>query len=425
MKQINVGIFGLGTVGSGVVKIIQKQHAAIAQRTGSELVIRQAVVHNLTKQRDITVDFPVSTNPADILENPDIDVVVEVMGTIDEADQIVRAAFKAGKHVISANKDLIALRGRELTELASAAGVNFYYEAAVAGGIPVLRTLAQSFTADVITRIAGIINGTSNYILSQMRQNGLSYADALSQAQALGFAESDPTNDVGGFDAAYKLQILTGFAFGAQLTLSDMQIAGIDTIDDTDISDTAALGYTIKLLGVAAETDGSLSVQVKPHLVADSHPLASVANENNAVLLNGENVGQIMLYGPGAGELPTANSVMADLTTVARDLAHGIVGEPFNRFSQSVRLATADQRIAKRYIALEVADQPGMMRDVTSIFADQGISFSDIKQTPIGKQQARLMALTYETSDAQLQAAVDALSAIPNIVVKNTMSIFK
>jgi homoserine dehydrogenase len=424
MKEIGIGLFGLGTVGTGVAKIIAENGASIAERTGRQLVIRQAVVHNLTKPRDAVVTFPVSDNPADILENPNIDVVVEVMGTIDAADAVIRAAFAAGKHVISANKDLIALRGMALTELATQAGVNFYYEAAVAGGIPVLRTLAQSFTADVITRIAGIINGTSNYILSQMKQNGLSYETALAQAQALGFAETDPTNDVGGFDAAYKLQILTGFAFGAQLSLSDMQISGIESISADDISDANALGYTIKLLGIASNTNGALSVQVTPQLVPNAHPLAAVANEYNAVLIDGESAGQIMLYGPGAGELPTANSVMADLTTVARDLTHGVVGEPFNRFQQDRQLAPASQRLAKRYIALEVADRPGVMRDITGILADQGISFSDIKQTPIGNQKARLVALTYEASDAQMTTAKTALSVFTHITVKNILSIF-
>ena len=308
----------------------------------------------------------------------------------------------AKKHVVTANKDLIASRGQELAELANQNGVDLYYEAAVAGGVPILRTLSSSFTADAISRVAGIINGTSNFILTQMATNGLTYAEALKLAQDKGFAESDPTNDVEGFDAAYKLIILSNFSFGVQPVMDDVTITGIADLTDSDINDANGFGYAIKLLGVAQRVGNALSIEVSPHLVSFNHPLATVNNENNAVLVNGESVGEVMLYGPGAGEMPTANSVLSDLTNVATNLALNTPGRPFNTFNQDLDLAKPSQRVARRFIVVEVADTPGAMYSVTGMFASAKISFTDLKQTPAKNGFARLVALTHTASDAQL-----------------------
>ncbi|MFT8427284.1 MAG: homoserine dehydrogenase [Leuconostoc mesenteroides] len=401
--EIGIGLFGLGTVGSGVVKILQQNANQITQRTGSHLVVRHAVVHNLNKARTgFTQDFPITDNPEDILGNDEIQIVVEVMGGIDYAYDIIKRALMAKKHVVTANKDLIASRGQELAELANQNGVDLYYEAAVAGGVPILRTLSSSFTADEISRVAGIINGTSNFILTQMATNGLTYAEALKLAQDKGFAESDPTNDVEGFDAAYKLIILSNFSFGVQPVMDDVTITGIADLTDSDINDAHGFGYAIKLLGVAQRVGNALSIEVSPHLVSFNHPLATVNNENNAVLVNGESVGEVMLYGPGAGEMPTANSVLSDLTNVATNLALNTPGRPFNTFNQDLDLAKPSQRVARRFIVVEVADTPGAMYSVTGMFASAKISFTDLKQTPAKNGFARLVALTHAASDAQL-----------------------
>lgn len=401
--EIGIGLFGLGTVGSGVVKILQQNANQITQRTGSHLVVRHAVVHNLNKPRTgFTQDFPITGNPEDILGNDEIQIVVEVMGGIDYAYDIIKRALMAKKHVVTANKDLIASRGQELAELANQNGVDLYYEAAVAGGVPILRTLSSSFTADEISRVAGIINGTSNFILTQMATNGLTYAEALKLAQDKGFAESDPTNDVEGFDAAYKLIILSNFSFGVQPIMDDVTITGIADLTDSDINDAHGFGYAIKLLGVAQRVGNALSIEVSPHLVSFNHPLATVNNENNAVLVNGESVGEVMLYGPGAGEMPTANSVLSDLTNVATNLALNTPGRPFNTFNQDLDLAKPSQRVARRFIVVEVADTPGAMYSVTGMFASAKISFTDLKQTPAKNGFARLVALTHAASDAQL-----------------------
>lgn len=401
--EIGIGLFGLGTVGSGVVKILQQNANQITQRTGSHLVVRHAVVHNLNKPRTgFTQDFPITDNSEDILGNDEIQIVVEVMGGIDYAYDIIKRALMAKKHVVTANKDLIASRGQELAELANQNGVDLYYEAAVAGGVPILRTLSSSFTADEISRVAGIINGTSNFILTQMATNGLTYAEALKLAQDKGFAESDPTNDVEGFDAAYKLIILSNFSFGVQPVMDDVTITGIADLTDSDINDAHGFGYAIKLLGVAQRVGNALSIEVSPHLVSFNHPLATVNNENNAVLVNGESVGEVMLYGPGAGEMPTANSVLSDLTNVATNLALNTPGRPFNTFNQDLDLAKPSQRVARRFIVVEVADTPGAMYSVTGMFASAKISFTDLKQTPAKNGFARLVALTHAASDAQL-----------------------
>ncbi|WP_312695725.1 homoserine dehydrogenase, partial [Leuconostoc pseudomesenteroides] len=256
--ELGIGLFGLGTVGTGVVKILQQNAHQITERTGANLVVRHAVVHNLNKQRaGFVQNFPITDQPSDILNNPDIQIVVEVMGGISEAYDIIKQAIAAKKHVVTANKDLIASHGQELANLANENGVDLYYEAAVAGGIPILRTLATSFTADEITRVAGIINGTSNFILTQMASNGLTYENALALAQEKGFAEADPTNDVAGFDAAYKLIILSNFAFGVQPVLGDVSISGITNLTDLDIEDAQSFGYGIKLLGVAQRVGDS------------------------------------------------------------------------------------------------------------------------------------------------------------------------
>ncbi|MBK0039994.1 homoserine dehydrogenase [Leuconostoc pseudomesenteroides] len=423
--ELGIGLFGLGTVGTGVVKILQQNAHQITERTGANLVVRHAVVHNLNKQRTGFVqDFPITDQPSDILNNPDIQIVVEVMGGISESYDIIKQAITAKKHVVTANKDLIASHGQELANLANENGVDLYYEAAVAGGIPILRTLATSFTADEITRVAGIINGTSNFILTQMASNGLTYENALALAQEKGFAEADPTNDVAGFDAAYKLIILSNFAFGVQPVLGDVSISGITNLTDLDIEDAQSFGYGIKLLGVAqrvGDSNNAISIEVAPHLVPFDHPLATVHNENNAVLVNGESVGEVMLYGPGAGEMPTANSVLSDLTNVATNYTPG---KPFNTFNQNLDLAKPSQRVARRFVVVDVADTPGAMYSVTGMFTSAKISFTDLKQTPAKNGYARLVALTYPASDAQLNVIKTTIRNADGINLVSEYKIF-
>ena len=336
METIKIGILGLGTVGSGVIRILRDHAEKISNITGRRLEVKTVVVHNLKKKRSVDLTgINLTDNADDVLCDDEIQMVVEVMGTVNIAKEYIERALKAGKHVITANKDLIATHGPELISLAKEHGCDLCYEASVAGGIPILRTIVNSFAADRIIEVRGIVNGTTNYIMTQMNKNGASYEDALESAQELGFAEADPTNDVDGIDAAYKMIILTQFAFGKDVTMDQVKVKGIRGIQKADIAEAKRLGYVIKLLGIAKLVNGHIDVSVGPVLVPQTQPLAAIQNENNAVVVTGSAVGETMFYGPGAGELPTANSVLSDITSVTKNIVMGTTGFSFNDYTKS------------------------------------------------------------------------------------------
>ena len=357
MKTIKLGIIGLGTVGTGVVRIIQNNQQKILATSSCQLQIKTIVVANLAKQRHIDLEGIKLTNQiADIVADDEIQIVIEVMGTIDPAKSYIEALLDSGKNVVTANKDLLATYGNELITHAQENHVNLLYEASVAGGIPILRTIATSFAADQITSVAGIINGTSNYILTQMSENELTYNEALQQAQELGLAETDPTNDVSGKDAGYKMAILTQFAFGVTVPLENIFVAGITQITKADILRAQKWGYVIKLIGQARSVDDKLSVSVEPMFVPKDHPLATIKNENNAVLVTGSSVGEVMFYGAGAGELPTANSVLNDVLATVKDLQLQQTGTKFNNFSRTNDLLVAQQQKNHYFLTLVPKD---------------------------------------------------------------------
>ncbi len=357
MKTIKLGIVGLGTVGTGVVRIIQNNQQKILATSSCQLQIKTIVVANLAKQRHIDLEGIKLTNQiADIVADDEIQIVIEVMGTIDPAKSYIEALLDSGKNVVTANKDLLATYGNELITHAQENHVNLLYEASVAGGIPILRTIATSFAADQITSVAGIINGTSNYILTQMSENELTYNEALQQAQELGLAETDPTNDVSGKDAGYKMAILTQFAFGVTVPLENIFVAGITQITKADILRAQKWGYVIKLIGQARSVDDKLSVSVEPMFVRKDHPLATIKNENNAVLVTGSSVGEVMFYGAGAGELPTANSVLNDVLATVKDLQLQQTGTKFNNFSRTNDLLVAQQQKNHYFLTLVPKD---------------------------------------------------------------------
>ncbi|MFT8469763.1 MAG: homoserine dehydrogenase [Oenococcus sp.] len=402
MKSYRIGIFGLGTVATGVVKILREQAKTYAKRFNVAFEVVQVVVRDTEKPRDPkTQDLPISDDPKSILENPHIDIVIELIGGVKIAQHIIEQALKAGKHVITANKDLIAADGRRLAKLAEENQVGLYYEAAVAGGIPILRALSTSLSPDEIQQINGIMNGTSNFILTQMRQHKLSYEDALKLAQDKGFAEADPTNDVQGIDAAYKLRILTDFAFGKQVSQNDIQMTGISTITQTDLKDVSDLGYEIKLLATVSKSAANkLQLSVAPTLVPKDHPLASVQNENNAIFVNSRYSGGLMFYGPGAGEYATANSVVADLLALVTGSA---APAKFNTHpSSSLALAGPKDRIASRYMVFKVADRPGIIHKLSAFFLMSNINFRNIRQYDPVDDSTRVVIITYPASDAQL-----------------------
>ncbi|MDT1938596.1 MULTISPECIES: homoserine dehydrogenase [Carnobacterium] len=395
-KQIQVGMLGFGTVGSGVIRILKDHNAKIRQVTGEEISVKKVLVRDIEKNRgEISEGIQLTTNEDEVLADPEIDVILEVMGSIDSAKMYITKALKAGKHVVTANKDLIALHGNELVALAKENQCDLYYEASVAGGIPILRTIVDSLASDNIQQVMGIVNGTTNFMLTKMTNEHQSYEEALKEAQELGFAESDPTNDVDGIDAARKMVILTRLAFGMNVELDQIETKGIRNLKSVDIETARKLGYRIKLIGTAEENNGGVSVSVGPILVPEAHPLASVQNENNAVFVVGSAVGETMFYGPGAGELPTATSVVSDLITVAKNIRLGTTGNVFSSYQHETKLMTDEEILSKYYLSIEMNDRTGLFLELTKIFAASDVGFDKIIQEPIEGGMAKVVIITH------------------------------
>jgi len=321
-KIVHVGLLGMGTVGTGVVKILTKNAHDILQKVGMPVNIKKIMVRQLAKPRNVDSNAEFTTNIDDIINDKDIDIVVELIGGIDPAKDYILRALRAGKHVITANKDVVAKFGQEILQVAALNKVDFLFEASVAGGIPIIRPLKQCLAANKISEVVGIINGTTNYMLTKMTNDGLDFDSVLAEAQAKGYAEADPTADVGGLDAARKLAILASIAFGSRVTIDDVYVEGITNITKADIGYAKELGYVIKLLAIAKDDECGIDVRVHPAFVPCTHPLASVNDVFNAIYIKGDAVGETMFYGRGAGEMPTASAVVADIIDVARNIKH-------------------------------------------------------------------------------------------------------
>src|SRR5699024_6561509 len=347
-KEISVGLLGLGVVGSGVIQIIKDHQEELEHQLGRKVNVEKVLVRNMEKAREIEYDHSVLTTKAEeVIDNPNIDVIVEVMGGIDIARDYISRSLQAKKHVVTANKDLIALHGPELEAVAFENGCDLFYEASVGGGIPLLRGLSDGLVSDRIQQVMGIVNGTTNYILTKMDQDGQSYEDALQKAQELGFAESDPTADVEGLDAARKMVILARLSFFTNVDLDDVEVEGISNLSLTDIDYGNKLDLTMKLIGFANRQNGEIEVTVQPTFLSKSHPLAAVSDEYNAVYVNGENVGETMFYGPGAGSLPTATAVMSDVVATIKNMLLGVNGNKFVKTKGGKKLATERKEFDK------------------------------------------------------------------------------
>ncbi|MCK0472726.1 homoserine dehydrogenase [Halalkalibacter sp. APA_J-10(15)] len=398
--EVRVGLIGLGTVGSGVVSIIQRHQDELRHQVGCPVTVKKVAVRNLNKQRPVHIDSDMMTDQIeDVLFDQEIDVIIEVMGGVDTTREHVLKALQNGKHVVTANKDLMAVHGAELLRVASENHCDLYYEASVAGGIPIIRGLSDGLSADRIKKIMGIVNGTTNYILTKMSQDGSSYDDVLKKAQELGFAESDPTADVEGLDAARKMAILATLGFSMDVSLDDVSVKGISSVTEEDLDYCDQLGYTMKLIGLAQRDDGRVEVSVEPTLLPKQHPLSSVHNEYNAVYVYGEAVGETMFYGPGAGSLPTATAVVSDLVSVMKNMRLGVCGnsiqEPLHK-----RTLKEDKEIDSKYfLRLRVVDKAGTFQAVTSLFASYDVSFEKLLQLPIeGEEVAEVIVITHHTN---------------------------
>ncbi|MDX1597027.1 homoserine dehydrogenase [uncultured Marinobacter sp.] len=420
MKDVSVGICGLGTVGGGTFNVLTRNAKIIAGRAGCN--IRIGRVASRTPREDIDMDgIPFSTDIFDVINDPDIDVVVELIGGYEAARELVLAAIKNGKHVVTANKALIAVHGNEIFEAAEKANVIVAYEAGVAGGIPVIKSVREGMAANRIDWIAGIINGTGNYILTEMRA-GREFAEVLKEAQDLGYAEADPTFDVEGIDAAHKLTILASAGFGVPLQFERAYTEGISQITPYDIAHAELLGYRIKHLGIARRRDDGIELRVHPTLVPRSHLIAQVDGVLNAVLVDGDAVGQTMYYGPGAGDEATASAVIADIVDVARTVAAGSSQRvPYLGFDPSsledLDVLPMEDIQSAYYLRITAMDHPGVLAKVASILSEHGINIESIMQKESELKDGRIpvIILTHTVQERQVNRAIEELEALTDI----------
>ena len=414
MKPVKIGLLGLGTVGTGVVKIVEGHQEDLQRQVGCPVQIDTVLVRNVEKNRTVQAHSATLTDdPWQVLNNPEIDVVVEVMGGIGEARSYILAALERGKHVVTANKDLMAKHGQEILQKAAEKGCDVLYEASVAGGVPILRTLVEGFSSDRIYKIMGIVNGTTNYILTKMSQEGASYEDVLKEAQQLGYAESDPTSDVEGYDAAYKMTILATLGFHAKVAYSDVAVRGISGVNKADILYARRLGYEMKLLGIAENSGGAMHISVEPTMVKRDHPLASVNGVYNAIYVYGEAVGETMFYGPGAGEMPTATSVVADIVAVVKNLKLGVNGRRASAAYKEKKLKDETQIESKYFVLLYVADKAGVLARITQVFGERGVSLESVIQQPDSSDsRAELVIITHNASKSSMNVVLEQLAAL-------------
>lgn len=425
MKPIKVGLLGLGTVGTGVVRIVENHQEDLKKQVGSEIEIVKIVVSDVNKQRSIAVAPEKLTEDAwEVIRNPEIDVIIEVIGGTTTTKEYIVEALNLGKHVVTANKDLMALYGGELLEIAQRNSSDIYYEASVAGGIPIIRTLVDGFSSDRITKIMGIVNGTTNYILTKMTQEGASYADVLKEAQELGYAEADPTSDVEGLDAARKMAILARLGFHTNVDLNDVSVKGISSVTKEDIQYAKRLGYQLKLLGIAECDENQVSVSVQPTMVSNSHPIASVNGVFNAVLVTGEAVGETMFYGAGAGELPTATSIVADLVAVSKNMKLGISGKRVNAMYKPTVLKTDEQISSKYFLLLEVADRAGVLAQITQELAKFDVSLQSVlQQANEHSNTAEIIVITHDASKAAITSLLETFNSMD--VIHQVKSVYR
>ena len=413
--QLNVGLLGLGTVGTQVAERLLTRQADLARRTGVDLRLRKVLVRDAARARGIPRDL-ITTDASEVLDDPQIQVVIEVMGGLDPAHEYMRRALESGKHVVTANKLVMARHGPELLELASRKGVDVYFEAAVGGGIPLISTFKVDLQANEIERIAAVINGTTNYMLGRMATAGLDFASAVAEAQAAGYAEADPSDDVGGFDATYKISILASIAFGAAVHPDRVFREGIEGIDPVDFRYARELGYEIKLLAYAARPGGLIEARVHPAMIPLGHPLAQVQGAFNAVYIEGDLVGPVLLHGQGAGGRPTASAVVGDLIDAVRALRQGTSNRVPLRFEADPPMLPMADVVTKAYLRVVAADKPGVLAAVGQVFADEGVSIASmIQKDTFAEGTAELVFTTHPARDEALERARDRIGQLDSI----------
>lgn len=414
MKKIKIGLLGLGTVGTGVYKLLRKRADIMEKTIGAELEIKKILVHNMNKKREGIDPALLTDDWHEIIGDDEIQIVVEVMGGMEPAKTIILEALKAGKNVVSANKDLIAGEGRILLDTAQEYGKDFLFEAAVAGGIPIIRPLKQCLAANEISDVLGIVNGTTNYILTKMFEEGMEFADALKQAQELGYAEADPA-DVEGLDAGRKVAIMASIAFHSRVVFSDVYTEGITKITAADIEYAREFDSVIKLLGVARCTKTGIEVGVYPMMIGKDHPLASVRDSFNAVFIHGDAVDDAMFYGRGAGEMPTASAVAGDVIDVARDLAYNCTGRISCTCYRQIPVKDFGEVENKFFLRMQVENRPGVLAQIAQVFGEHNVSIARVVQKNAREEHAELVVVTEKVKEKHMKSALSELREMESI----------
>ncbi|KLL15372.1 homoserine dehydrogenase [Streptococcus agalactiae] len=421
---IKIALLGFGTVAKGIPYLLKENQHKLLSLEGEDIVIDKVLVRdNESRQRFINQGFTYNfvTEINTILQDPQIDIVVELMGGIEPAKTYLSQALGFGKHIVTANKDLIALHGKELMDLADARGLALFYEGAVAGGIPILRTLSHSFASDKMTRLLGILNGTSNFMLTKMFEEGWSYEQALKKAQELGYAESDPTNDVEGIDTAYKATILSQFGFGMPIDFDDVNYKGISSIRSEDVEVAQEMGFAIKLVADLRETPTGISVYVSPTLISQKHPLAAVNHVMNAVFIESIGIGQSLFYGPGAGQNPTATSVLADIIDISRSIRSQIKIKPMNTYHCPCRLSMQSDIFNEYYLAISLRNAEDS-DTLGRYFEQENIGLKNVIEKALGDKQQEIYVLTDEVSQEKITQFIEEF---PESGVIQLINVFK
>ncbi len=418
-KPIRIALLGLGTVGSGVYKLIERRAQEMPQIAGAPIEISHILVRNTAKERPGVDSSLLTDNWSDIVNDPEVSIVVELMGGMEPAHTYIAEALKAGKNVVTANKDLIAMHGGDLLDLAAEHQCDLQFEASVAGAIPIIRPLKQCLAGNEISEIMGIVNGTTNYILTRMTQDNMEFADALAMATELGYAEADPTADIEGYDAGRKVAIMASIAFHSRVTFDDVYTEGITNIQSTDIRYARELGKAIKLLGVACNTEDGIEVRVHPMLIPASHPLATVNDAFNAVFVHGDALDDAMFMGRGAGELPTASAVMGDIIDTARNLLMGCTGRIGCTCYKNVPVKSIEDIRSKYYIRLNVENRMGVLAGVSGVLGNNGVSISQVLQKQAAGDSAELVVITDTVRERHIR---DALLILENMSMVHEVS---
>jgi homoserine dehydrogenase len=418
-RTVRIGMLGCGTVGGATARLLRDHESEIIARTGCKLELVKVAVRDPAREREI--ELPpgmVTTDPMAVVDDPSIDVVVETIGGNDPARDLILRALGNGKHVVTANKELLATHGTELMTEAARRSVDLLFEASVGGGIPIVRNMKESLAGDRVRRVMGIVNGTTNFILTRMSEGGLSFADALAEADSLGYTEADPSADIDGHDAAAKIAILASIAFEGRITYADVETDGIGRISQADIAAAHDLGYEVKLLAVAEQTGGAVSARVHPAMLPKTHPLAAVRDVFNAVFVEGQEVGELMFLGRGAGGGPTASAVVGDLVEVARNIVSG-GSTPSAGMDNDIELLPHDEVRARYYLRLAVADEAGVLAAIAGSFARSDVSIASVRQEGRG-DEAILVLITHVASEGQHRETIDAIEGLD--VVKSVRS---